>query len=150
MEIFGTALAVIEFNFLEQVQFVKDWSNHLFELFEWLDEMEEEFSLHDQLYVFLLNEDHLFFKERKQAKIGVYQNPFVLRPEADNQLIVICSKKIFSASYKNSVEMFIDNLLGFLEDRGIKNQVLPEQYISQLTDFLTINQLIEVLIGISH
>jgi len=149
MNILEKPLAVIEFNFLEQLQFLKEWNNHLFEIFQWLDEMEGILLQHDQLHAILLNDDHIFYKKKGEKKIGIYQNILTLKPEVSKQLILICSKREISSQVKNLITTFIEALLKFLKERKIKSQVLPVSYMLQLNESLAVEQMIEVLIGIS-
>ena len=149
MNIFKKPLAMIEFNFLERLQSEGGWNTHFFEIFQWLDEVEDELLYHNQLKVILLNDDQIFFKKRGEKKIGIYQNFLNLKPEASKQLIVTCSKKEISNQIKNQITTFVESLLKFLEDRKIKNQVLPKSCIPQLNDSLAVEQMVEVLIGIS-
>ncbi|MCL1990149.1 MAG: hypothetical protein FWG67_04585 [Defluviitaleaceae bacterium] len=149
MSVLENPLATIEFNFLEQLQFVKEWNNHLFEIFKWLDEVEDKLFKHNQLHVILLNDDHIFFKKKGEKKIGIYQNSLTLKPEVSKQLIVICSEREISNQVKNSITTFIESLLRFLKEKKIESQVLPESYMTQLSESLAVEQMIEVLIGIS-
>ena len=149
MNILKSPLAMVEFNFLEQLQFVKGWNNHLFEIFQWLDEVEDRLLQHNQLQVILLNDDHIFFKKKGEKKIGIYQNFLTLKPEISKQLIVTCSKREVSKQVKDSITKFIESLLKFLEERKIKNQVLPKSCMPQLSESLEVEQMIEVLVGIS-
>lgn len=150
MNMLENPLAVVELDFLEQLQVVKEWNDHLFEIFQWLGKVEDTLLRHNQLHVFLLNDDHIFYKKRIEKKIGIYPNFFTLKPEDSKQLIVVCSNKEISKQIKDSIAVFVDALLEFLEDKKIKNQILPESCVPQLSESLAIEKMIEVLIGIAQ
>ena len=149
MDILDDPLAMVEFKFLEQLQSVKEWNNSLFEIFLWLDQIECDLLLHDLLHVILLNDVHIFFKKRGEKKIGIYQNFLTLKPEISKQLIVICSKKEISYQVKHLIPKFIESLLKYLDEKKIKNQLLPNGFLPQLNEFLAVEQMIEVLVGIT-
>ena len=149
MNVLDNPLAMVEFKFLEKLQFVKEWNNLFFEIFRWLDEVEGSLLQHNQLHAILLNDDHIFYKKKGERKIGIYQNFLNLKPEVSKQLIVICSKKEVSNQVKNMINTFVESLLKFLKERKIKSQVLSSSYIPQLNESLAVEEMIEVLIGIT-
>ena len=150
MNILGSPLAMVEFSFLEQHKSVEGWNNSLFEIFQWLDEMENTLLQHQELQVILLNDEQIFFKKRGEKKIGIYKNSFSLKPKVGKQLIVTCSENEKSNQVKDLITTFTESLLKFLEEKKIKNQVLSKSSTASLGGSLAVEQMVEVFIGVTR
>ena len=115
-------LAVIEFDFLARQEAVESWNNSLFYIFKWLDKM-EEFLIKKHLHVMILNDEKVFSKFLNEERIGIFHNPSLLKPEKNQQLLVIFTDEDIENS-QNEIIDFKNSLLKFLKFSEIKHNVL--------------------------
>jgi len=115
-------LATIEFDFLEQQESVESWNNSLFYIFKWLDKM-EELLVKNHLRVMILNDEQIFSKFLNEERIGIFHNPFLLKPEKNQQLLVILTDKEIENAQTEIID-FKNSLLKFLKFSEIKHSVL--------------------------
>ncbi|MCL1989829.1 MAG: hypothetical protein FWG67_02960 [Defluviitaleaceae bacterium] len=94
----GEKLAVIEFDFLEKMHLIEAWIDDFFEIFKWLDAVEDEGLYDEHLHVTLLNANQMFLKERGEQKVQIYENRLAIKPEEKNSSLLFFQQEMLLIS----------------------------------------------------
>jgi len=71
----------------------------------------------------ILNDEQIFSKFWGKKRIGIFHNPFLLKPKKNQQLLVIITDKEIENA-QNEITAFKNSLLKFLKFSEIKHSVL--------------------------
>jgi len=137
-------LATVEMSFLEHFHDIDSWNSGIFDIFNWLDDMEKEIEELKQIHVTLLNDGQVFYKEHGKRSIDIYENSWDIKPGASKQICVVLKNE--KNENQEFINHFISLLIQFLTDNKITyhdnfetKQIVKESW--------SIVKIIEVKIG---
>ena len=137
-------LATVEMSFLEHLNAIDSYNSGLFDIFNWLDSMKKETDELKQIHFAVLNDEQIFYKDYGKSSIGIYENTWHIKPEPNQQLLVIIKdNKIQNQAF---IIRIISSLLQFLTDEKIAyhDRFETEQTVQETWSII---KMIEVMIG---